>query len=247
MSYEETKAREAKAAELKQYIGDFYEGHAANDREKQDAALKKIQTALFTGDSDSEPFKDYFNEVFSGRTAFNTLLSINDYPKESILRELLQNTFGCHYETKDIKVLLNFSTNQHQVSLSYNEVGFTMEQILYYLSFGRGERDSSGTREGRFGVGAKSVFLNVEWLSLKSNNFSFKIKNDNGNLKIMELDLFGSQFKGTEIVFTVRGDEFNAIMDNYLTLTDKRGDYMNLMELCFAFNRKKFILVEMLL
>lgn len=241
MGYEETKAREAKAAELKQYIGDFYEGHAANDREKQDAALKKIQTALFTGDSDSEPFKDYFNEVFSGRTAFNTLLSINDYPKESILRELLQNTFGCHYETKDIKVLMNFSTNQHQVSLSYNEVGFTMEQILYYLSFGRGERDSSGTREGRFGVGAKSVFLNVEWLSLKSNNFSFKIKNDNGNLKILELDLFGSQFKGTEIVFKVRGDEFNAIMDNYLTLTDKRGDYMNLMELCFAFNRKKFM------
>ena len=34
MGYEETKAREAKAQELKQYIGDFYEGHAANDREK---------------------------------------------------------------------------------------------------------------------------------------------------------------------------------------------------------------------
>ncbi len=241
MGYEENKAREAKARELKQYIGDFYEGHAANDREKQEAALKKVQNALFTGDSDSEPLKEYFNEVFSGRTAFNTLLSINDYPKESILRELLQNTFGCHYETKDVKVLMNFSTNQHQVSLSYNEVGFTMEQILYYLSFGRGERDASGSREGRFGVGAKSVFLNVEWLSLKSNNFSFKIKNDNGNLKILELDLFGSQFKGTEIVFKVRGDEFKAIMENFLTLTDKRGDYMNLMELCFAFNRKKFM------
>ena len=241
MGYEETKEKEAKAKQLKQYIGDFYEGHAANDREKQDAALKKIQTALFTGSSDSEPFKDYFNEVFSGRTAFNTLLSINDYPKESILRELLQNTFGCHYETKDIKVLMNFSTNQHQISISYNEVGFTMEQILYYLSFGRGERDKSGTREGRFGVGAKSVFLNVEWLSLKSNNFSFKIKNDNGNLKILELDLFGTQFKGTEIIFKVRGDEFKAIMENYLTLTDKKGDYMNLMELCFAFNRKKYM------
>lgn len=241
MGYEETKAREAKARELKQYIGDFYEGHAANDREKQDAALKKVQNALFTGDSDSEPFKDYFNEVYTGRSAFNTLLSINDYPKESILRELLQNTFGCHYETKDIKVLINFSTNQHQVSLSYNEVGFTMEQFLYYLSFGRGERDPSGSREGRFGVGAKSVFLNVEWLSLKSNNFSFKIKNDNGNLKIMELDLFGSQFIGTEITFKVRGDEFKEIMDNFLTLTDKRGNYMNLMELCFAFNRKKYM------
>ena len=133
------------------------------------------------------------------------------------------------------------STKQHQVSLSYNEVGFTMEQILYYLSFGRSEVDESKTREGRFGVGAKSVFLNVEWLSLKSNNFSFKIKNDNGNLKILELDLFGSQFVGTEIVFKVRGDEFRDIMDNFLTLTDKKGNYMNLMELCFAFNRKKVL------
>lgn len=239
MSYEETKQREALANELKQYIGDFYEGHAADDTVKRDAALKKIQTALFTGSSDSEPFRDYFNEVFSGRTAFNTMLSINDYPKESILRELLQNTFGCHYETKDIRVLMNFSTNQHQVSLNYNEVGFTMEQILYYLSFGRGERDKTGTREGRFGVGAKSVFLNVEWLALRSNNFSFKIKNDQGNLKILELDLFGSPFQGTEITFKVRGDEFNAIMENFLSLTDKKGDYMSIMELCFAFNRKK--------
>ncbi len=241
MSYEETKEREAKAAELKKYIGDFYVAHGEGNIEERDAALKKVQTALFTGSSDSEPLKDYFNEAFQGRTVFNTLLSINDYPKESILRELLQNTFGCSYETKDVKVIMNFSTNQHQVSLTYNEVGFTMEQILYYLSFGRSEIDESKTREGRFGVGAKSVFLNVEWLSLKSNNFSFKIKNDNGTLKIMELDLFGSQFVGTEIIFKVRGDEFQAIMDNFLTLTDKKGDYMNLMELCFAFNRKKIL------
>ena len=241
MAYEETKEREAKAAELKKYIGDFYAAHSEGRKEDRDAALKKVQTALFTGSSDSEPLKDYFNEAFQGRTVFNTLLSINDYPKESILRELLQNTFGCSYETKDVKVMLNFSTKQHQVSLAYNEVGFTMEQILYYLSFGRSEDDQSKTREGRFGVGAKSVFLNVEWLSLKSNNFSFKIANDNGNLKILELDLFGTQFIGTEIVFKVRGDEFHSIMDNFLALTDNKGDYMNLMELCFAFNRKKIL------
>ena len=241
MAYEDTKAREAKAAELKKCIGDFYVAHSEGREEDRDAALKKVQTALFTGSSDSEPLKDYFNEAFQGRTVFNTLLSINDYPKESILRELLQNTFGCSYETKDIKVMLNFNSKQHQISLAYNEVGFTMEQILYYLSFGRSEVDKSNTREGRFGVGAKSVFLNVEWLSLKSNNFSFKIQNDNGNLKILELDLFGTQFVGTEIVFKVRGDEFQQMMDDFVGLTDFKGDYLNLMELCFAFNRKKIL------
>ena len=116
-----------------------------------------------------------------------------------------------------------------------------MEQILYYLSFGRSEVDTSRTREGRFGVGAKSVFLNVEWLSLKSNNFSFRIKNDNGTLRIMELDLFGSRFSGTEIVFKVRGDEFRSIMENFMTMPDQKGSYMNIMELCFAFNRKKVL------
>lgn len=241
MAYEDTKAREKISAELKKHIGDFYVAHGEGNTEAREAALKKVQNVLFTGSSDSAPLMDYFNEAFQGRTVFNTLLSINDYPKESILRELLQNTFGCSYETKDVKVIMNFSTSQHQISLTYNEVGFTMEQILYYLSFGRSEVDESKTREGRFGVGAKSVFLNVEWLSLKSNNFSFKIKNDNGNLKILELDLFGTQFVGTEITFKVRGDEFKEIMDNFLYLTDKKGNYMNLMELCFAFNRKKIL------
>ncbi|MBP5606384.1 MAG: hypothetical protein J6X60_12735, partial [Ruminiclostridium sp.] len=175
MAYEDTKERGTMAEELQRYIGDFYSAHSEGRAKDREAALKKVQNALFTGSTDSEPLKDYFNTAFQGRTVFNTLLSINDYPKESILRELLQNTFGCSYTSKDIKVILNFSTKTHQVSLSYNEVGFTMEQILYYLSFGRSEVDESKTREGRFGVGAKSVFLNVEWLSLKSNNFSFKI------------------------------------------------------------------------
>ena len=241
MAYEDTKERGTMAEELQRYIGDFYSAHSEGRAKDREAALKKVQNALFTGSTDSEPLKDYFNTAFQGRTVFNTLLSINDYPKESILRELLQNTFGCSYTSKDIKVILNFSTKTHQVSLSYNEVGFTMEQILYYLSFGRSEVDESKTREGRFGVGAKSVFLNVEWLSLKSNNFSFKIQNDNGNLKILDLDLFGTQFVGTEIVFKVRGEEFQQIMDNFLGLTDRKGDYMNLMELCFAFNRKKIL------
>lgn len=233
---------EYKEKPIEELIGDFYEGHATKNDEKRETALKKIQNLIFTASIDSKPFMDYFNEIFSGRTAYNTLLSINDYPKESIIRELLQNTFGCHYATKDIKVLVDFNNEEKKISISYNEVGFTMEQILYYLSFGRNDGDA--TREGRFGVGAKSVFLNVESLYLHSNNFSFKIRNDNGNLKIVHLDLFGSQFKGTEITIKVNDDEFEKIRENFLTLTEKRGDYINLMELCFAFNRKKILDID---
>ena len=42
MGYEETKEREAKAAELKKYIGDFYVAHDEGNTEERDAALKKV-------------------------------------------------------------------------------------------------------------------------------------------------------------------------------------------------------------
>lgn len=226
---------------VKELIGDFYQAHANGDEALRKDSLAKIQNLIFTGSIDSTPFLEYYNEAFSGRTSFNTLMNIADYPKESIMRELLQNTFGCQYEGDDIKVVVDFAGND-EIHLYYNEMGFSMEDILYYLSFGRNSGDKF--REGRFGVGAKSVFLNVEWLSLRSNNFSFKIENRSEHLKITELDLFGTQFKGTTIKIKVTHEEYEKIRDNFVTLTEKRGEYLNLVELCFSFNRKKVMNTE---
>ncbi|MGN0596165.1 MAG: hypothetical protein ACI4J1_02400 [Ruminiclostridium sp.] len=222
--------------DVNELIGDFYQGHANNDADQMKEALEKLQNMIFTGSITSQPFMDYFNEVFSGRTAYNTLLTVNDYPKESIIRELFQNIFGCHYKTKDIKIVVSFM-GKGQVKIAYNEVGFSMEQILFYLSFGRNDGDR--TREGRFGVGAKSVFMNTEWFSLRSNNFSFHIVNNDGSLTITEFDLFGAQFNGTEIIFKVSDEDYERILHNFKTITEERGDYINMVELCFAFNRKK--------
>lgn len=221
---------------IKELIGDFYEAHANGDEEKRLYALKKIQSMLFTAEIDSTPFVEYYNEAFTGRTSFNTLLSTADYPNESVMRELLQNAFGCLYETNDIKIFVDFM-DDNTIGLSYNEAGFTMEDILYYLSFGRNSGDTS--REGRFGVGAKSVFLNVNWLSLYSNNFSFRVENHDEHLKITELNLLGSQFKGTRITFQVNEREYTRLRNDFELMTERRGDYINLVELCFAFNRKK--------
>ena len=226
---------------IEQLIGDFYQAHANGDEALRKSSLEKIQNLIFTGTIDSSPFLEYYNDSFTGRTSFNTLMNIADYPKESIMRELLQNTFGCQYEGDDIKVVVDFAGNC-EIHLYYNEIGFSREDILYYLSFGRNSGDKY--REGRFGVGAKSVFLNVEWLSLRSNNFSFKIENEKERLKITELDLFGSQFKGTAVKIKVTQQEYEKIRDNFKTITEKRGEYLNLVELCFAFNRKKVMNTE---
>ncbi|MCL2108989.1 MAG: hypothetical protein FWH20_06565 [Oscillospiraceae bacterium] len=220
-------------------VGDFYEGHASGDREKMNRILTELDALLMTGEAAHIEFIEYFNEIFSGRTAFNTLLNVKDYPQESVIRELLQNAFDCEYEEEDIKIAVNFKDN-HTISISYNEVGFILEQFMFYLSFGR-NTGGSELREGRFGVGAKSVFMNVEWLTMRSNNFSFCIANNDGMLKITDINLRRPIFKGTEMVIKVDPEQHRRIKENFMSITRMKGDYINLVELCFAFNRKKVL------
>ena len=74
--------------EIAGLLGDFYQAHANENSEVMEQSLMKMQNLLYTGEADSTPFKDYFNSVFGGRTPYNTSLSVSDYPKESIIREL---------------------------------------------------------------------------------------------------------------------------------------------------------------
>jgi hypothetical protein len=224
---------------VSELVGNFYEGHASKDREKMNATLLELDALLMTGEAPHLEFIEYFNQLFSGRTAFNTLLNIKDYPPESVIRELLQNAFDCDYEQEDVKIAVNFKDN-HTISISYNELGFTLEQFMFYLSFGRNTKNAQ-TSEGRFGVGAKSVFMNVEWLSMRSNNFSFLIMNNEGMLKITDINLRRPMFKGTEIVIKVNPEQHKRIMENFTELTVRKGDYINIVELCFAYNKKKIL------
>ena len=80
--------------QVEKLLGDFFERHTAGDREGMNQVLQKIQTMLYSGEVDSTPFKDYFNSMYTGRSAINVAGMVNDYPRESIIRELLQNVFG---------------------------------------------------------------------------------------------------------------------------------------------------------
>ncbi len=216
-------------------IGDFYQAHLEGNIEAKNAALVQIEENIFKKKTADNDFADYYNDVFSGRTGFNAKLSLTDYPKESIIRELFQNALGCRYLTGDIKILVDFRENDI-VTISYNEVGFSVEDILYYLGFGMNNGDES--REGRFGIGAKSVFFNVLSLSVCSNTFRFKIRNDGGKLFVESICLNAEPFNGTRVILELDHGEYEKIKDNFLTITEKKGDYLNMVELCFAFNRK---------
>ncbi len=223
---------------VEKLLGDFFERHTADDKEGMNAVLADIQEKLSSREADSEPFKQYFNDMYAGRGAINVAGMMQDYPRESIMRELLQNVFGCDYDTSDIKVMIEF-LDEGQVKLTYNETGFSLAQVFYYLSVGRNEGISE--REGRFGLGAKSVFANVDWFKMRSNNYSLRVVNDEGTLKVRELDLTAPTFKHTEIVFSLDETDQRKLHENLTTLTSAKGDYINLVELCFAFIRKKHL------
>lgn len=226
---------------VEKLLGDFFERHTAGDKEGMASVLQDIQLKLKSGEVSSEPFKEYFNNMYAGRGAVNVQSVMSDYPRESIIRELLQNVFGCDYDSSDIKVMIEF-LDEGQVKLIYNETGFKLEQVFYYLSVGRNEGESE--REGRFGLGAKSVFANCDWFKMRSNNYQLRVVNDNGTLKVRELDLNAPMFKHTEVVFSLPEEEQKRLHRNLVTLTSEKGEYLNMVDLCFAFIRKKHLKAE---
>lgn len=223
---------------VEKLLGDFFERNTAGDKEGMKSVLDDIQQKLNNGEIESSQFKDYFNNMYAGRGAVNMTGIAKDYPRESIIRELLQNVFGCDYNTPDIKVMIEF-LDEGQVKLTYNETGFRLEQVFYYLSVGRNDGDKK--REGRFGLGAKSVFANVDWFKMRSNNYYLRVVNDDGTLKVRELELTNDPFQHTEIIFALPEDEQAALHENLVTLTSKKGTYINMVDLCFAFVRKKYL------
>ena len=223
---------------VEKLLGDFFEYHTSGDKAAMTGVLGKLQNMLYSGEVDSTPFKDYFNSMYTGRSAINVTGMMQDYPRESIIRELLQNVFGCDYEENDIKVMIEF-LDEGQVKLTYNETGFSLEQVFYYLSVGR--NDGNKEREGRFGLGAKSVFANVDWFKMRSNNYSLRVVNDGGTLKVRELELNGPKFNHTEIVFGLDEESQKKLHRNLVTMCSEKGDYMNMVDLCFAFIRKKHL------
>ncbi|MCH5208137.1 MAG: hypothetical protein J1F04_04585 [Oscillospiraceae bacterium] len=226
----------ASSEKVSRLLGDFFERNTAGDRDGIKAVIEEIEQNIRSGEVDDASFKDYFNNMYAGRGAVNTVNLAKDYPRESIIRELFQNIFGCDYDEKDIKVEVDF-LDDGKVRLNYNEVGFRLEQVFYYLSIGRNDGDRK--REGRFGLGAKSVFTNVDWFEMKSNSYRLRVVNDDGVLKVRDLQLSAEPFKNTEVMFALPINEQETLHNNLRTICSQKGSYINMIDLCFAFVRKK--------
>ena len=47
---------------VEKLLGDFFEHHSKGDKAGMSEVLQKIQMKLFQGETDSAPFKDYFQQ-----------------------------------------------------------------------------------------------------------------------------------------------------------------------------------------
>jgi hypothetical protein len=223
-------------------LDDFYQAFAISDMQAMEASLKALELKIFYGDANvNDSFIEYLNDAFresDERTVFNARKL--DYPFEGIFREVFKNAFECSYKDGDINMAVDFRGNG-EISLCYNEVGVTFKQFMCSL------------------VKAQRIFINVEWFYTTSNNFSYMLQNQDGRPKITELNLSGvkrllsesdddegSENKDeneqyAEIIIKISDEQYEKIKDNFLTMVEKKGDFINLIDLCFAFDRKNIM------
>lgn len=216
-------------------IGDFYRAHLNADEQAKNAALLQIEARMESEREASEKeLADFFNGLFSGKTDFGTYPEVSACPKKIAMRELFRNITACRYMTGDIKIAVDFREND-VCAISYNEAGFSVDDLLCFL--GSGIRGGNGA--GGFGSGARSVFSSVSSFSVRSADFAFGITNKEGSLSLENISFGKPLFKGTRITLELEHEEYESLLDNFLTLTEKKGDHLNLPELCFAFIKRR--------
>lgn len=117
--------------------------------------------------------------------------------------ELIQNVDDCDYEKADDCYLdMRFDFNQDQIILTYNEKGFTPNDVFSITEIAGGSKNTSPDKNqiGEKGIGFKSVFGVAEKVWIKSGFFSFELSKNNFTIPIYHP---ANYFKGTQIVLYV--------------------------------------------
>ena len=117
-----------------------------------------------------------------GNRAYDSYLQIikkAGSDKKRFFNELLQNADDCIYDIKQTPKL-SLTYNDSSVDISYNEKGFTKENIRALTAIGESTKklllNGDIASIGEKGVGFKSVFGVASEVEIHSNGFDFKLK-----------------------------------------------------------------------
>ncbi len=108
--------------------------------------------------------------------------------------ELIQNVDDCEFVDPcncSLDVMFDF-TNEGLIILSYNEKGFTPENVFAITGIAEKSKNiyANKIEIGEKGIGFKSVFGIADSVLIQSGNFSFELHKDNFTIPIPQYDKF---------------------------------------------------------
>lgn len=210
------------------------------------------QIIISDTETSEEAIKKHYNEVTYDLD--NGVMGATPYLNASILREILQNIIDCDYKEPEIKIEINFDDNLKKISFKYNEKGFTISNLISFLSLDHTTKSVNST--GAFGLGAKGVILNAKCLEIlsvyKDQNRGHRIELDishvlnNGKkqLQIEKLNIFNdTEMPGilgeesyTKLALFLDDNIYKGIKKNLNDLQGEceKGKYITPIDLIFA-------------
>lgn len=214
----------------------------------QQGLLKYAQIILEDKNTSAAAIKQHYNEVTYNIN--NGIASATPYLKTSIIREIMQNIIDCRYKGDQLEINIAFDDETDSIVFTYNEEGFTISNIISFLSLDHTSKDSNNT--GAFGLGAKGAILNSKGLEIKSLyrpseegpqygsilKISHKINYGKKQIVIDKLE-FNDNEKGenyTELKLCLDRGIYKEIKLNLYDLIGKegKGKYITPIDLMFA-------------
>ena len=121
----------------------------------------------------------------------NSLLSVGEDGLYSnslrFIFELIQNVDDCDYRSlDDCSLDMHFDFNQDEITLTYNEVGFTPFNVFAITGIAEAAKNVTAAKNeiGEKGIGFKSVFGVAKKVLIRSGWFSFELYKENFTIPV---------------------------------------------------------------
>ncbi|MDQ0878971.1 hypothetical protein QFZ77_007630 [Paenibacillus sp. V4I3] len=153
------------AAQRKQLLEDIKQGEPGSE------TLKKL---AYLRESFDSAIQDYMNSL--------TILSDTTYQdRKHFLLELIQNADDSQFATEPAQ--LTFIINNESIELRYNEIGFTVDDVIAITGTGASTKANKkiGSKSfiGEKGIGFKSVFALASSVEIESFPWHFRLHKNN--------------------------------------------------------------------
>ncbi len=169
--------------------------------------------------------------------------------RKHFLLELIQNADDAKFD--DVIPKMSFQIFDDKLVITYNEVGFSINDLIAITDTGNSTKKSNDTNSASFigekGIGFKSVFALAEKIEIRSNGFNFclhsdkciipeLIKDNDTNVKGTQLSIYFKDDESLSIIaeeiekyFTMQFETFLFLQNiSNFTFEDKRNEASNI-------------------